>query len=221
MAIPKIKHYETPVDVVMSKPPLAWKLQANRAALLVHDMQNYFLRPYESTRFIENLVANVASIRALCHRLHIPVFYTAQIGGQSRESRGLLIDLWGNGMPRDEDAEAIVAGLEPMAGTDQVLVKHRYSAFAKSDLLDRLRRHGRSQLIIGGVYAHIGCMVTATDAFMADIQPFFVSDALGDFSLAHHEMALLHVAHCSGRVLSTRQVEHELADSCSMAACQG
>lgn len=211
MAIPKIKHYDAPVEVMLSRPPLPWKLDAAHAALLVHDMQNYFLRPYESDEFVTGMVDRIGAIRKLCHALHIPTFYTAQPGGQSRDSRGLLLDFWGAGMPRDKQAMAIVPGLEPVDGTDQVLVKHRYSAFARSDLLDRLRRAGRSQLIICGVYAHIGCLVTATDAFMADVQPFFVSDALGDFSLAHHEMALRHVAHCSGRVLSARQVEQELA----------
>ncbi|QAU23012.1 isochorismatase family protein [Dyella sp. M7H15-1] len=211
MAIPKIPHYDAPTDVALSRSPLPWKLDVRRAALLVHDMQNYFLRPYESARFVHGIIDNIVAIRRLCHELNVPVYYTAQPGGQSKEHRGLLLDFWGAGMPQDDEATAIVPGLEPVPGVDQILVKHRYSAFARSDLLQRLRQAGRSQLVICGVYAHIGCMVTATDAFMADIQPFFVADALGDFSLAHHEMALRLVAHCSGRVLPAMQVKQALA----------
>ncbi len=47
--------------------------------------------------------------------------------------------------------------------------------------------------MITGQYAHIGCMTTATDAFMRDIKPFMVADALADFSRDEHLMSLKYV----------------------------
>lgn len=210
MAIPKIMEYRAPSEVALQRKPLDWTVEPSRAALLIHDMQNYFLAPYASKAFIDGVIHRIAAIKECCHALNIPVYYTAQPGNQSNDDRGLLTDFWGPGMPEEGNAKDIVAGLEPTAERDEVLVKHRYSAFAKSPLLKSLQEGRRDQLIICGVYAHIGCLVTATEAFMCDIQPFVVADAMGDFSLDLHEMAIRHMASCSSKIMSCDDMLAEL-----------
>ncbi len=117
----------------------------------------------------------------------------------------LLNDMWGPGLTRSPEQQQVIAALAPDE-QDTVLVKWRYSAFHRSPLEEMLKETGRDQLIITGVYAHIGCMTTATDAFMRDIKPFFVADALADFSREEHLMALKYVAGRSGRVVMTEEL---------------
>ncbi|KFC03212.1 isochorismatase, partial [Trabulsiella guamensis ATCC 49490] len=156
----------------------------------------------KNSPMMETVVANIAALRQYCRQHHIPVYYTAQPKDQSDDDRALLNDMWGPGLTRSPEQQQIIAALTPDEA-DTVLVKWRYSAFHRSPLEQMLKETGRNQLIITGVYAHIGCMTTATDAFMRDIKPFFVADALADFSREEHLMSLNYVAGRSGRVVMT------------------
>ena len=49
-------------------------------------------------------------------------------------------------------------------------------------------------------------MVTAVDAFMRDVQPFLVADALGDFSRDRHDQALEWTAQRCGTVSTAAEV---------------
>ncbi len=203
MAIPKLESYALPTAAELPTNKVNWAFEPARAALLIHDMQEYFLNFWgEDSPLVQQVVANIAQLRHYCKSQGIPVFYTAQPNQQSDEDRALLNDMWGPGLNKHPDQQRVVAALAPDE-QDQVLVKWRYSAFHRSPLEAILNETGRDQLIICGVYAHIGCLTTATDAFMRNIKPFMVADALADFSREEHMMSLTYTAGRSGRVVMT------------------
>lgn len=72
------------------------QVEPQRAALLIHDMQQYFLNFWgEDSALIKQVVENIANLRRYCKQQDIPVFYTAQPNQQSDEDRALLNDMWG------------------------------------------------------------------------------------------------------------------------------
>ncbi|TSJ63781.1 isochorismatase family protein [Starkeya sp. 3C] len=204
--LPTVAPYELPRADELPKPRAPWKLERDRAALLIHDMQNYFLRVFPPDASpIALVIANIAALAKAARAAGVPVFYTAQEGDQDRRDRGLQANLWGPGMSAAPEHQPIVTALAPEPG-DFTLVKHRYSAFQRSNLETLMRARDRDQLIICGVYAHIGCTLTAADAFMRDIEPFLAADALADFSRARHDLALSYVADVCGVPLATAQI---------------
>lgn len=208
MSIPRIASYAMPQHLPVSRA--RWQLETPRAALLVHDMQQYFVDFFDATQApVPELLRHCAQLIAACRSAGIPVFYTAQPGAQRPQDRALLSDFWGTGLADREELTRIVAPLAPQAG-DRLLTKWRYSAFKRSDFEAQLRALGRDQLIICGVYAHIGCLMTAGEAFMLDIQPFLIGDALADFSRDEHEMALRYAAGRCAQVASTREAIAQL-----------
>lgn len=206
MGLPKIASYALPRAEELPAPRGPWQAETARVALLIHDMQNYFVDRYEAgTSPIAPATANIAALAEHCRAKGIPVFYTAQNGDQDRRDRGLQADLWGPGMTASPEDQSVIPALTPQSG-DIVLVKHRYSAFQRSNLETLMRARGRDQLLVTGIYAHIGCLMTAGEAFQRDIETFLIADALADFSRAEHDMAIKWVAGRCGIPLTTAQI---------------
>lgn len=204
--IAALASYPMPKDPIHNR--VQWQVSPKRAALLIHDMQYYFLKKYSMDQApIPELIHNTRTIYQACKTAGIPVYYTAQPKSQSPVDRALLNDFWGSGVtaPNFQAEQPIIDALTP-AADDHILTKWRYSAFVRSSLEEQLKAQHRDQLIITGIYAHIGCMTTALDAFMRDIQPFFIADATADFSLKEHQMAIRHVSQRCGVSLTTQDL---------------
>ncbi|MBT2491950.1 isochorismatase family protein [Streptomyces sp. ISL-96] len=202
MGLPAIGSYPMPDRSSIPPSCVPWTIDPARAALLVHDMQNHFVRTFPAGRSpVVELVDNIAALRELAGTLGMPVVFSAEPAGQPPGQRGLLADIWGPGIGHEPDAAAIVPALTPRPG-EHLLANVRHNAFLRSHLGRLLRSTGRDQLIICGVYAHLGVLLTAADAFMNDIQPFVVADAVADFSAEEHSMALRWAAR-SGVVSTT------------------
>ncbi|HWH01156.1 MAG TPA: isochorismatase family protein [Pilimelia sp.] len=208
--IPQLDPYPMPAEGDLPDNVVGWAADPRRAVLLVHDMQRYFVERFPAgTAPRDELVRNVRTLREAATARGMPVAYTAQPGGMSEADRGLLRDFWGPGMRIDPCHRQVVEELAPAPG-DWVLTKYRYSAFHRSDLAGLLRRHGRDQLVVCGVYAHIGVLATAVDAFSRDVQPFLVADAVADFSRSHHCGALRYAAACCAAVTTTKALLSQL-----------
>jgi bifunctional isochorismate lyase/aryl carrier protein len=206
MSIPRIPTYSLEGIAQSARNRTQWELDPKRAILLIHDMQNYFVNFYDAKQSpIPEILANISSLKQFCKAQGIPVVYTAQPGDQRPEDRALLTDFWGKGLADQQEIVSVIEDIKPDAD-DTLLTKWRYSAFQRTGLHQRMKETGRNQLIICGIYAHIGILATTLEAFMTDIQTFVVADAVADFSRQEHEMALHYISGRCGQVCETLEL---------------
>ncbi|OQQ03988.1 isochorismatase [Vibrio campbellii] len=215
MAIPKIASYKIPQSETFPENTVDWKIDPKKAVVLVHDLQTYFLNFFDKTKSpVPELLENVSKVLDNARAANIPVIYTAQPANQEPNERALLTDFWGAGLTQNTD---IVPEVSPQAGDIQY-TKWRYSAFKKTPLLQWMQEEQRDQLIIVGVYGHIGILSTALDAFMLDIKPFVIGDAIADFAEEDHLHTLKYVAGRSGCVKSVNEFIKTIKPSDSSSA---
>jgi bifunctional isochorismate lyase/aryl carrier protein len=157
--------------------PLA--LPGVRPALLVLDMQRYFLDP-TSPAFLPaapSVLPNVLRLIRGWRQAGWPVVLTRHALGEGEEPG--IMGHWWRELPREGREEARLATeLEAAAATGaEVLRKSRYSAFAGTGLAARLRERGLQAVVIAGVMTHLCCESTARDAFQQDFAVALVTDA--------------------------------------------
>lgn len=147
-----------------------------RSALLVIDMQRYFLER-GSHAFIPaatEIIGNVASIIEACRLRDLPVIFTRHANSRGAPA-GSMERWWRDVLYEDDQLSEILPALAPESG-EHILRKSRYSAFVGTELESVLRNLGIERILITGVMTHLCCETTARDAFMRDFDVFIVID---------------------------------------------
>ncbi|WP_296660912.1 isochorismatase family protein [Paraburkholderia sp.] len=202
--IPSVITYKLPELAEFPSNIAKWKVDTNRAVFLIHDMQKYFIRSFDDEIKIK-LIRNIYLIKNWCIENNIPVAYSAQPGGMNEEQRGLLKDFWGAGMKIAAEDREVIDEISPTSG-DWQFEKWRYSAFHRSNLLEKIKENKRDQLLITGVYAHVGVLATAVESFTNDLETFVVGDAIADFSHSHHRLTMEYAAERCAVVIPTQEI---------------
>jgi len=169
------------------------KINPKKAALLVLDMQKYFLEK-DSHAYIPSALAIIPGIQKLIAEAisnQMPIIYTRH--SNKPETAGMMANWWKELMLIDSPKSSIIDELDTTKG--EVILKERYDAFWETSLDENLRKRGIEQVIITGVMTHLCCETTARSAFIRDYQVFFVVDSTATYSEKMHMATLLNISH--------------------------
>lgn len=171
------------------------ELDADRVALLVVDMQDFFLEESSPT-FTGGgpaILPGLAGLIGAFRRRGRPVIYTRHVHHPGRIDAGIM-GWWWEGMCLEGSPESEVhKSIAPFPG-DKVVLKHRYSAFYNTDLETILRCQKIEDLVICGIMTNLCCESTARDAYYRDYRVFVPADATGSIDEEMHLASLMNLA---------------------------
>lgn len=182
-----------------------FRIELGKAALLVIDMQRYFLQK-DSHAYLKHGEAAIKNVNLLISRfrsIYTPVIFTRHMHPHGKDP-GMLGKWWKDVMYEGD----VLIELDPRmdrAEGDIEIRKDRYDAFLGTGLLDALKSKGVTQIVITGVMTDLCCETTARSAFCRDYEVFIIHDATGTTTRALHIHALATLAHGFAVILSTKE----------------
>ena len=198
---------------LQGKPFALDRIDAARAALVVIDMQNYYVAegyPNESPN-ARAIVPNINRLSAELRRRGVPVIWVQH---ENRPGGSDWDGFFGAFVAdRSKAAAALTAGsdmqklwpqLETSPGNLRV-AKSRYSAFIKNDFEGKLQERGIDTLLIAGTKTNVCCECTARDAMMLDYKVVMLSDCTAALSDDEHRATLENMIQQFGDVLTAEQ----------------
>jgi nicotinamidase-related amidase len=168
-------------------------LDPKRAALLVLDMQQFFLDE-TSHSFIPSalpVLPRIGSVVEAWHTHRRPVLFTRHTN--TPQDAGMMAVWWKDLLRPDSPGSAITPGVHPEDGL--VIEKTQYDAFYRTQLEGILHDQEVKQVVITGVMTHLCCETTARAAFGRGFEVFFTVDGTATYTEAFHRATLLNLAH--------------------------
>lgn len=182
-------------------------LVLGKSALLVVDMQRYFIHP-DGGAFLNpprSLVRNITALIDAFREAARPVVFTRHAHRRGRPT-GQMGRWWEDLLPWDGDRDAeLIDGIKPQGG-EALITKTSYSAFEKTRLDSLLKRARVDTVVICGVMTNLCVETTARHAFTKDYQPVIVEDACATKSVAYHKASILNLRYGFAFIEKTRNI---------------
>ncbi len=180
-----------------------------RAALLIIDMQNDFVRqgsPFEVDGIRDGLEGHGRFIDA-CRKKGVTIIYTRHCYDPEKNpvEAAMFPKLADGGLRRGTEGWQICDELRP-GPDDMVIDKTRYDAFFGTALRDFLVSRGIDTVIITGTITNVCCESTARSAMFNDYNVLFCSDLNYCSREESHRNTLKVINHYFGKVLDSKAI---------------
>lgn len=177
-------------------------IDATRTALVVVDMQNYFVKEgfMGEVPMAREVVPAINKLADAIRSENGKVYWVKNTAVSTFETWTVFNNCLMTPDKRDRryaeqhvdhEGHQVYSALH-VADKDTHIVKRRFSAFIQgsSDIVERLRSEGIDTILIAGTATNVCCESSARDAMMLDFKTIMVSDALATFTDEEHAASL-------------------------------
>ncbi len=184
--------------------------QPRRSALLIIDMQEYFLdrRSHAHIPRSSQVLRRVKMLAEAFRKRRLPVILTRHIN--TGKNAGLMGRWWADLITAGGGFSGIDPGLRRLGS--RIIPKTQYDAFYKTPLEALLHRKRVSQVVVAGVATHLCCETTARSAFVRGFAVFFPVDATATFSRDFFRASLLNLSHGFAVLTSVQELMAKLKE---------
>jgi nicotinamidase-related amidase len=176
-----------------------WKGGWGRTALLVLDMQRFFLEP-ESHAYLPAGKTALNNILKVISEWGGTVIFTRHINDPDEDN---LMTVWWRDVIKGEMSQLVEPLKDPYG---HMIDKSYYSAFHGTDLEEKLHSEGIDTVIISGVMTDLCCETTARDAFMRGFRVVFLADCTATVDEETHLSTLKTISRAFGEVITSREL---------------
>jgi ureidoacrylate peracid hydrolase len=203
------------------------KVSPGHAALVTVDVQNDFCH---QDGFLGKLGAPLGLIQAMVPRLQrlldaarerrVPVIHVISHHDEEYASPVVTEQKLRHGLPMEKDGRALrdapyclkgtwgaeLYGIDARLG-EEIVIKHRYSAFKGTNLDLILRSAGIQTVVLTGVATNACVESTGRDVYMHDYYLVFVSDGTATTTTTAHQASLANIDQFFGQVATADEIE--------------
>lgn len=194
--------------------PFDWE----RCALLVVDMQEFFLDPASPAYMPQAAFAldNAERLTGRFRRLGRPVLFTSRAHEDPAKDGGLMALRWKKVCRAGTPHARVAPSLFPRGG--DVFLKCRYSAFTNPALEARLRVLGVDSLVVAGLKTNLCVESTVRAAFDLGFSCVVAADAVAAGGGEFHMASLKSMARGFAAMRTTRGILEEAETACAARA---
>lgn len=173
--------------------PRELQLKPGRIALLVLDMQKYFLHrdSHACIPSAQAIIPAITQLRDACTERGYPVIFTQHVN--TPEDARQMSQWWNEVLTVENPMSGIISPFSE--NPSNIIVKTQYDAFHGTTLDRTLRELNIEQVIVTGVMTHLCCESTARSAFMHGYEVIFPIDGTATYRKEFHEATLLNLSH--------------------------